>query len=42
MCGSEVLDKDGVATAVIAAEMGVYLASINTTFTEQLQEIYKM
>ncbi|XP_072041003.1 phosphopentomutase-like [Amphiura filiformis] len=42
MCGIEVLDKDGVATAVIVAEMAAYLATINTTCTEQLQEIYKI
>ena len=42
MCGTDVLDKDGVATAVIVAEMAAYLASINTTCTKQLEEIYRM
>lgn len=41
MCGSTVLDKDGVSAAAVCAEMACYLYSNNNTMTKQLEEIYQ-
>ncbi|KAM9398392.1 phosphopentomutase isoform 3-T5 [Salvelinus alpinus] len=41
MCGSAVLDKDGVSAAAIAGEMTSYLAATNITLSQQLTAIYK-
>uniref|UniRef100_A0A4W3J4R7 Phosphoglucomutase 2-like 1 n=1 Tax=Callorhinchus milii TaxID=7868 RepID=A0A4W3J4R7_CALMI len=41
MCGTTVIDKDGVSAAVIAAEMAVYLESKELTVAKQLQNIYE-
>lgn len=41
MCGSAVLDKDGVSAAAIAGEMTSYLAAKNTTLSQQLTAIYE-
>ena len=41
MCGSTVLDKDGVSTAVVAAEMAAYLAERGISLTQQLNNIYE-
>ncbi|XP_077983669.1 phosphopentomutase-like isoform X2 [Glandiceps talaboti] len=40
MYGTQVLDKDGISAAVVLAEMATYLASNNTTLTEQLDQVY--
>ncbi|XP_075050879.1 phosphopentomutase [Mixophyes fleayi] len=40
MCCPFVLDKDGVSAAVIAAEMASYLATKNTTLSQQLKAIF--
>ena len=40
MCGSSVLDKDGVSAAVHVAEMAKYLKQNGKTLTDQLNEIY--
>ncbi|KAL1023998.1 hypothetical protein UPYG_G00050070 [Umbra pygmaea] len=41
MCSSSVLDKDGVSAAAIAGEMTSYLATKNTTLSQQLTAIYE-
>ncbi|XP_053564734.1 glucose 1,6-bisphosphate synthase isoform X2 [Bombina bombina] len=41
MCGTSVLDKDGVSAAVVAAEMATYLDSKNINMAEQLVKIYE-
>uniref|UniRef100_A0A8C4NAV2 Phosphoglucomutase 2 n=1 Tax=Eptatretus burgeri TaxID=7764 RepID=A0A8C4NAV2_EPTBU len=40
MCGTTVLDKDGVSAAAVAAEMAVFLAAQKVTLAQQLQNIY--
>uniref|UniRef100_A0A8C5IC19 Phosphoglucomutase 2 n=1 Tax=Gouania willdenowi TaxID=441366 RepID=A0A8C5IC19_GOUWI len=40
MCSSSVLDKDGVSAAAIAGEMISYLATKNTSLSQQLTTIY--
>lgn len=42
MCGTTVLDKDGVAAALRCAELTAYLNSMEppVTLTQQLQKIY--
>ncbi|XP_043928614.1 glucose 1,6-bisphosphate synthase [Protopterus annectens] len=42
MCGTVVLDKDGVSAAAVAAEMAAFLKSKNITMTQQLNRIYEM
>ncbi|KAM4698984.1 glucose 1,6-bisphosphate synthase [Discoglossus pictus] len=42
MCGTAVLDKDGVSAAVVVAEMATYLDSINTNLEQQLVKIYEI
>ncbi|XP_027761970.1 glucose 1,6-bisphosphate synthase [Empidonax traillii] len=42
MCGTSVLDKDGVSAAVVIAEMATYLESQNLTLAQKLLEIYEM
>uniref|UniRef100_A0AAZ3S265 Phosphoglucomutase 2 n=1 Tax=Oncorhynchus tshawytscha TaxID=74940 RepID=A0AAZ3S265_ONCTS len=41
MCGSAVLDKDGVSAAAIAGEMTSYLAAKNITLSQQLTAVYE-
>ncbi|KGL79059.1 Glucose 1,6-bisphosphate synthase, partial [Tinamus guttatus] len=41
MCGTSVLDKDGVSAAVVIAEMAAYLESKNQTLKQKLTEIYE-
>ncbi|NXD11238.1 PGM2L synthase, partial [Nothocercus nigrocapillus] len=41
MCGTSVLDKDGVSAAVVIAEMAAYLESKNQTLEQKLTEIYE-
>lgn len=41
MCGTSVLDKDGVSAAVVIAEMAAYLDTKSQTLAHQLMEIYK-
>lgn len=40
MCGSQVLDKDGISAAVSMATMAAYLHHHNLTLVQQLEEIY--
>ena len=40
MCGSVVLDKDGVSAAAVCAEMATYLQECGKSLKEQLEEIY--
>lgn len=40
MCGTAVLDKDGVSAAAHLATMAAYLHHHNLTLTQQLEEIY--
>ncbi|XP_076873514.1 phosphopentomutase [Brachyhypopomus gauderio] len=40
MCSPAVLDKDGVSAAAIAGEMVSYLASRNTSLSQQLRAVY--
>ncbi|XP_006627963.3 glucose 1,6-bisphosphate synthase isoform X1 [Lepisosteus oculatus] len=42
MCGTSVLDKDGVSAAVVVAEMAAYLETRNFTMTQQLAHIYEV
>ncbi|XP_053163607.1 glucose 1,6-bisphosphate synthase [Hemicordylus capensis] len=41
MCGTSVLDKDGVSAAVVMAEMAAYLDTKSQMLAHQLTEIYK-
>ncbi|XP_059153126.1 phosphopentomutase-like [Physella acuta] len=41
MCGSVVLDKDGVSAAAVMAELANHVYSSNSTLSEQLEIIYK-
>lgn len=42
LCGNMVLDKDGVSTAAVVAEMAAYLHTKNLTLNQQLINIYEM
>ena len=41
MCGSQVLDKDGISGAVRAAELIAYLDQSGMTLVDKLHDIYK-
>ncbi|OCT93418.1 glucose 1,6-bisphosphate synthase [Xenopus laevis] len=41
MCGTSVLDKDGVSAAVVVAEMAAFLDSNSVTLEQQLEKIYE-
>lgn len=41
MCGSEVLDKDGISAAVKIAELAIYIEKENRTLSSALKSIYK-
>lgn len=41
MCGSKVLDKDGVSAGVRVAELAAYLKTIGLTLSDKLEEIYE-
>lgn len=41
MCSPSVLDKDGVSAAAIAGEMISYLATKNTSLSQQLTAIFE-
>lgn len=41
MCGSTVLDKDGISAAVKVAELAAYLQTQGMTLTEQVKKIYE-
>ncbi|XP_072748224.1 phosphopentomutase isoform X4 [Anoplolepis gracilipes] len=41
MCGSKVLDKDGISAGTRVAELAVYLETINLTLLDKLEEIYE-
>lgn len=41
MCGTSVLDKDGVSAAVVIAEMATYLQSQSLTLAQKLVDIYE-
>ena len=40
MCGTHVLDKDGVSGAIRAAELIAYLDERNMTLVDKLNDIY--
>ena len=40
MCGTQVLDKDGVSGAIRAAELIAYLDQMNMTLVDKLQDLY--
>lgn len=40
MCGTTVLDKDGISAAAIMAEFAGWLEAQGKTFREQLEELY--
>ena len=42
MCGTEVLDKDGVSAAMVAMEMATYLYRQGITLKQQLDNLHKM
>lgn len=41
MCGSCVLDKDGVSAAAVCAEMATYVYNQGLTLSKQLEKIYQ-
>jgi phosphomannomutase len=41
MCGSKVLDKDGISAGVRIAELAAYLETLGLTLSDKLQEIYE-
>jgi len=41
MCGTEVLDKDGVSAVAVIGELIAYLETKNMDLTDQLEEIYR-
>lgn len=41
MCGSTVLDKDGVSAAAVCAEMAAHIYNHNSTIKKKLAEIYQ-
>lgn len=41
MCGTNVLDKDGISAAMVLSELATYLYSNNTTLHNKLDEIFK-
>ncbi|XP_068120744.1 glucose 1,6-bisphosphate synthase [Hyperolius riggenbachi] len=41
MCGTAVLDKDGVSAAAVVAEMATYLDSVGMNLEQQLVQIYE-
>lgn len=40
MCGTTVIDKDGISAAVVTAEMTAYLASQGTTVLQHLSWLH--
>jgi len=40
MCGTTVLDKDGISAAVVVAEMAAYLNSEGIRILQQLENIH--
>lgn len=40
MCGSNVLDKDGISAGMHVAELSAYLETMGFTLCEKLDEIY--
>jgi phosphomannomutase len=42
MCGTQVLDKDGVSAAMVAMEMASYLYHQGTTLKKQLDNLHQM
>jgi len=40
MCGTTVIDKDGISAAVVTAEMTAYLYSQGTTVLQQLSHLH--
>ena len=42
MCGSCVLDKDGVSAAAMCAEMATYVYNQGMTIQQQLEKIYQL
>ncbi|XP_014395854.1 PREDICTED: glucose 1,6-bisphosphate synthase [Myotis brandtii] len=41
LCGTSVLDKDGVSAAAVVAEMAAYLETTNMTLKQQLVKVYE-
>ncbi|KAM8815828.1 glucose 1,6-bisphosphate synthase [Rhynchonycteris naso] len=41
LCGTAVLDKDGVSAAVVVAEMASYLETMKITLKQQLTKVYE-
>lgn len=41
MCGTNVLDKDGISACVVVAELACYIAKDGLTLTQQLEKIYE-
>lgn len=40
MCGTKVLDKDGISAGTRVAELSAYLEKMGLTLFDKLQEIY--
>lgn len=41
MCGSKVLDKDGISAGIRVAELAAYLETVGLSLSDKLQEIYE-
>ena len=41
MCGTQVLDKDGISAAIRSTELIAFLETKGRTLNDQLNEIYK-
>lgn len=42
MCGSFVLDKDGINAGICVAQMASYLETVGLSLYDKLEEIYNM
>lgn len=40
MCGTKVLDKDGISAGIRVAELSAYLEKLGLTLLDKLEEIY--
>lgn len=41
MCGTSVLDKDGISAAMVVAEMAVHLQEQGISVKQQLDKVYE-
>ena len=41
MCGTDILDKDGISAAAVVTEMASYFYANNSTLNTELNNIYQ-